>query len=46
VLNALSREEVNGVCDMVTDCGEDVELGDPTDWEKPRRWEVGFRLTF
>jgi hypothetical protein len=50
VLNVLSQETVTGVCDMVSGCGEidgiPVDLGDPTDWETPRRWEVGLRLTF
>ena len=35
---------------MVSGCGDidgvPAELGDPTDWETPRSWEVGFRLTF
>lgn len=45
VLNALSREEVSWVCEEVTGCGE-YELGEPTDWDRPRAWEVGVRLTF
>ncbi len=50
VLNVLSKEEATGVCDEVTGCGEidgvPVQLGDPVDWETPRAWEIGFRLTF
>ena len=45
VLNVLSKEQVTSVCDMETGCGDFV-LGEPTDWDTPRRWEVGLRLTF
>jgi hypothetical protein len=45
VLNALSREEVTAVCEEVSGCG-DYELGEAIDWETPRAWEVGVRLTF
>jgi hypothetical protein len=45
VLNVLSREEVTWVCEEVTGCG-DFELGEAMDWNTPRAWEVGFRLTF
>ncbi len=45
VLNALSKEEVTGVCELETGCG-DFQLGEPTDWDTPRAWEVGLRLTF
>ncbi|HSN57176.1 MAG TPA: carboxypeptidase regulatory-like domain-containing protein [Candidatus Sulfomarinibacteraceae bacterium] len=46
VLNVLSREQVTGVCTFVTGCGQEFELGEPTSWDDPRRWEVGLRLTF
>ena len=46
VLNVLSQETVTWVCEDVPGCGEGFELGDATDWETPRRWEVGVRLTF
>ena len=46
VLNVFSQETVTGVCDSVSGCGGDIELGDPIGWETPRSWEVGFRLTF
>jgi hypothetical protein len=46
VLNLLSREEVTGVCENVYGCDEETRLGDPTNWDTPRAWEVGFRLTF
>ncbi len=45
VLNVLSREEVTGVCELETGCG-DFQLGEPTNWDTPRAWEVGLRLTF
>ncbi len=45
VLNAFSQEQVTGVCDMVRGCG-DFDLGEAIDWNTPRAWEVGFRLTF
>jgi len=46
VLNLLSREEVTGVCDNVNGCDENTALGDPIEWDTPRAWEVGVRLTF
>lgn len=46
VLNVFSQETVTWVCEDVPGCGEGFDLGDPTDWETPRRWEMGFRLTF
>jgi hypothetical protein len=45
VLNVLSREEVTEVCQLVTGCGG-FELGEATEWDTPRAWEVGLRLTF
>ena len=46
VLNLLSREEVIAICDDVNGCGEGFELGDALNWDTPRAWEVGVRLTF
>jgi hypothetical protein len=45
VLNALSTERPTTVCGRVYGCG-DVDMGGPTDWQTPRRYEVGFRVEF
>jgi hypothetical protein len=46
-LNAFSSENVVWVCDRVSGCGGDeFEMGEPTDWQTPRRWELGFRIEF
>ena len=47
VLNAFSSENVVGVCDRASGCfGGAFEMGEPTDWQTPRRWELGFRAEF
>jgi hypothetical protein len=46
LLNVFSQETPTYVCELVRGCGEGFELGDPMNWETPRAWEVGFRLTF
>jgi hypothetical protein len=51
VLNALGTEQVTEVCPLVSGCGFDddgspIDMGDPTDWQTPRRYEVGFRVEF
>jgi hypothetical protein len=51
VLNALGTEQATAVCPFVGGCGFDesgrpVDMGDPTDWQIPRRYEVGFRIEF
>ena len=28
------------------DDGSPIDMGDPTDWQTPRRYEVGFRVEF
>jgi hypothetical protein len=45
VLNVLSSEQPTAVCTRISGCGE-FEMGDPTDWQTPRRYEVGFRVEF
>lgn len=51
VLNVTDREGVNEVCENDGGCGHrddgsDIEWGDATDWQNPRRYEAGFRLEF
>jgi hypothetical protein len=46
VYNLLSTERPTSFCRLVSGCGSEVELGDPVDWQQPRRYEVGLRLDF
>jgi len=51
VLNALNSEQPTAVCGHISGCGFDedggpINMGDPTDWQTPRRYEVGFRVEF
>lgn len=51
VFNVLDDEQTTGVCDRPGGCGSDtagrpIQLGDPTDFQQPRRYEVGLRLEF
>ena len=48
---ALSSEQPVSVCEHISGCGsyEDgapIKMGDPTNWQTPRRYEVGFRVEF
>jgi hypothetical protein len=45
VLNLFDSENAIGVCNNVNGCGG-FELGDPTAWQLPRRYELGLRLEF
>jgi len=45
VLNALGGEQPTAVCEAVRGCG-DVAMGEPVDWQTPRRYEIGVRLEF
>jgi hypothetical protein len=45
VLNATSAGQPTGVCGHISGCGE-FEMGDATNWQTPRRYEVGFRVEF
>ncbi|RLE31748.1 MAG: hypothetical protein DRJ61_10895 [Acidobacteria bacterium] len=45
VLNALSSERPTGICWWASGCG-DLGMGEASDWQIPRRYEVGFRLEF
>lgn len=45
VLNALGSEQPTAVCESVRGCG-DVAMGEPVNWQTPRRYEVGFRVEF
>jgi hypothetical protein len=49
--NVFSDELPTAVCQHVSGCGfeEDgspITMGDPTDWQTPRRYELGFRVEF
>jgi hypothetical protein len=51
VLNVLSSEQPLEVCEHISGCGFDEDgnpfnMGDPTDWQTPRLYEVGFRVEF
>ncbi len=43
VYNALNTELVTGVCEFDVGCGD---MGEPTDWQLPRRFELGVRVEF
>ena len=45
VLNLFDAENATWVCDNVNGCGE-FELGDPLEWQMPRRYELGMRVEF
>ncbi|MGE5233792.1 MAG: TonB-dependent receptor [Acidobacteriota bacterium] len=45
-LNVLGQELVTGVCTNAEGCSGDVAFGGATSHSTPRRYEVGFRLTF
>jgi hypothetical protein len=45
VVNLFDSENAIGVCNNVNGCGG-FELGDPTAWQLPRRYELGLRLEF
>jgi len=49
--NVASNEQPTSVCEHISGCGaaEDgapIAMGDPTDWQTPRRYELGFRVEF
>ena len=51
VYNALSSEEPTVVCNSVSGCGthdngDPILAGDATNWQTPRRYELGFRVEF
>jgi len=45
VLNLFDSENATAVCERETGCG-DFEMGDPTEWQIPRRYELGLRVEF
>ena len=45
VFNTFSNENATSVCRGIGGCGS-YEMGDFTDWQTPRRYEVGFRFEF
>jgi hypothetical protein len=45
VINVFDSENPTLVCNDVDGCG-DYELGDPIEWQQPRRFELGLRLEF
>ena len=44
--NLLDTEQERSVCERISGCGSDVELGDPVEWQQPRRYSLGFRIEF
>jgi len=44
-LNALGSEQPTEVCWSVSGC-TGIGMGEPIDWQTPRRYEVGFRVEF
>ena len=49
VFNVLDDERVQQVCQADAGCrlgGEPVSVGDPVNWQLPRRYEFGVRLEF
>jgi hypothetical protein len=46
VFNVFSSEEVTGVCVSINGCGGDTLTGGATNWQTPRRYELGFRVEF
>jgi hypothetical protein len=46
VFNVFSSEEVTGVCNSINGCGGDTLTGGATNWQTPRRYELGFRVEF
>jgi hypothetical protein len=45
VFNVFSSEQAVAVCEWISGCGE-FEMGEPIEWQIPRRYEVGFRVEF
>jgi hypothetical protein len=45
VYNVFSNERPTAVCTHDGGCGA-FEMGEPTDWQTPRRYELGFRVEF
>jgi len=45
VYNAFSDERATSVCQRISGCGG-IEMGGPTNWQTPRRYELGFRVEF
>jgi hypothetical protein len=45
VVNALDSECTFIVCENVTGCGN-FEMGDTIQWQQPRRYELGLRVSF
>ena len=50
VFNALSQERVTRVCSSINGCtdtdGNHADTGGATNWQTPRRYELGFRVEF
>ena len=43
--NVFSSEQPSAVCELISGCGG-FEMGEPIEWQIPRRYEVGFRVEF
>jgi len=51
VFNVFSNEQATAVCNSINNCGapgaaDPILLGDATNWQIPRRYEIGFRVEF
>jgi len=50
VFNAFSQEQVTRVCSSINGCtdadGNHADTGGATNWQTPRRYELGFRVEF
>lgn len=46
IYNVLDDEQVFGVCAIAAGCPGDVDLGGPTSYQQPRRYEAGIRFEF
>jgi hypothetical protein len=49
--NVFSSEQPTAVCGHISGCGvagngDPIDMGDPTNWQTPRRYELGFRVGF
>jgi outer membrane receptor protein involved in Fe transport len=45
VFNVFSSEQAVAVCQRISGCGG-FEMGEPLEWQIPRRYEIGFRVEF
>jgi hypothetical protein len=51
VFNLFGSERPSSVCEHISGCGSydderPINMGDPLEWQSPRRYELGFRVEF